>query len=298
MLPHETQQLYPFTSRFFPLDGLKYHYVDEGQGEPILLVHGNPTWSFYYRNLIQALKDRHRMIAPDHIGMGLSSKPGKDDYGFRLIDRVDNLSRFMDHLAINEPITLVVHDWGGMIGLTWARKNLSRIKRLILLNTSGFHLPDKKKLPLSLKICRNTHLGTGMVLGLNSFTHAANRWCSVKGLSLDVKKGYLAPHPTWHERLAVLKFVQDIPLSSADPSFAIVTETQASLRKMQHIPTLVLWGAKDFVFDDDFYSEWREYLPKAEFHYIRDAGHYVLEDNFEFCLEKITAFLAKDLELA
>lgn len=284
-------QEYPFRNRYFQLNGMRYHYVDEGEGEPVVMIHGNPTWSFYYRNLIKVLSKEYRCIAPDHIGMGLSSKPDPEEYGFRLIDRVDDLGTFLDHLQLDQ-VTLVVHDWGGMIGLTWARKNLQRIKRLIILNTAGFHLPQTKKLPASIKLCRDSRLGAAMVLGLNGFTRAANHWCTTKKLPKVVKQAYLIPHKSWQDRTAVLKFVQDIPLHSADPSFFIVTETQTNLRRMQQIPTLILWGGKDFVFDDHFYREWQDYLPHAQFHYFANAGHYILEDAKEECAELIQRFMA------
>src|SRR5262245_42431913 len=104
--------LYPFTGHFLNLNGLRYHYLDEGRGSPIVMLHGNPTWSFYYRNLVIALRDNHRTIVPDHIGCGLSDKPADSQYRYTLSERVSNLERLLEHLDIENDITLVLHDWG------------------------------------------------------------------------------------------------------------------------------------------------------------------------------------------
>lgn len=291
------KELYPFKSQYLDISGLNYHYVDEGhkEADPIVMVHGNPTWSFYYRNLINDLSGSHRTIAPDHIGCGLSDKPDLDTYSFNLIDRVDDLSTFIDSLDLQKKITLVVHDWGGMIGLSWARENLDRIGRLVILNTSGFHLPSRKKMPFTLTLGRNTKIGEKMILGFNAFGRAANHLCvKRKKLSKEVKRHYLAPYPRPEDRHSILRFVQDIPLKPADPSYHIVTQTQKSLKDFSNIPALILWGAKDFVFDETFLDEWREYLPHAQIRNYRTAGHYILEDAYEECLLEIKEFLQKN----
>ena len=141
------RDLYPFVSHFARLGGFRYHYVDEGAGDPVVMVHGNPTWSFYFRSLISGLSGTHRTIAPDHIGCGLSEVPSATDYGYRLLDRVNDLERFIDSLNLDRPITLIVHDWGGAIGLSWAVRHPERIGRLVVLNTAAFHMPAGKRLP-------------------------------------------------------------------------------------------------------------------------------------------------------
>ncbi|MGD9224827.1 MAG: alpha/beta fold hydrolase, partial [Desulfobacteraceae bacterium] len=135
------KQLYPFESHFLNINGMAYHYLDEGRGEPLLMVHGNPTWSFYYRSLVTAFSDRYRVIVPDHIGCGLSDKPGVNEYEYTLKNRVSNLSSLMDYLSLDQPVTLVVHDWGGMIGLSWALDHLNQVGRIIVMNTAGFFPP-------------------------------------------------------------------------------------------------------------------------------------------------------------
>ena len=288
------KDLYPFRNNFAEVNGFPYHYVDEGDkdADPVIMVHGNPTWSFYYRNLIKDLSPRYRTIAPDHVGCGLSGKPGLGQYNFTLVERVDDLDRFIRGLDLQKKITLVVHDWGGMIGLSWARQYADRIGRLVILNTSGFHMPSRKKLPLSLKVGRNTKLGENLILRFNAFGKAANHLC-VKRTKLPkkVQKTYLAPYPNRADRWSILRFVQDIPLTPADPSYHTVTMTQKALKLFKDTPTLILWGAKDFVFDETFLDEWREHMPHARIRNFRDAGHYILEDAYPECLAEIKNFL-------
>ena len=138
------QDLYPFGSHYLNINGHDLHYVDEGKGAPLFMVHGNPTWSFYYRNLITHLSKDFRTIAPDHIGCGFSDKPGADDYDYTLASRIDDLNTLIEHLCPNEKISLILHDWGGMIGLAWALDHLDRIEKIVITNTSGFFLPREK----------------------------------------------------------------------------------------------------------------------------------------------------------
>ena len=156
---------YPFASNYIDLNGLKYHYLDEGSGDPVVMVHGNPSWSFYYRDLAKELRNNYRVIVPDHIGCGLSDKPDDSRYSYTLQQRVDDLDALLEHLDIGDKVTLVVHDWGGMIGMAWASRHPEKIARLVILNTAAFHLPEAKPFPLGLKICRDTGLGTFLVRG-------------------------------------------------------------------------------------------------------------------------------------
>src|SRR5258708_34550520 len=175
-------------TRFLSLKGLRYHYVDEGHGEPVVMVHGNPTWSFYYRDLIKALSGDYRCIAPDDIGCGLSDKPDDARYDYTLSRRADDLEALLDHLGVRENITLVLPDWGGMIGMTYAHRHPERIKRLIVLNTAAFHLPASKRFPWALWLCRTPLAGPLLVRGLNAFCLTAARvGCQRKPLSSEAR---------------------------------------------------------------------------------------------------------------
>jgi haloalkane dehalogenase len=273
--------LYPFKSNWLELDDLRLHYLDEGGGGAIVAVHGNPTWSFYYRDLVRELRDDFRVVVPDHIGCGLSDKPGDDVYEYTLNRRPADFSQLMDELGLDD-INLVVHDWGGMIGCAWAVRNPERIKRLVILNTAAFPLPETKKFPWQLWLVRDTPFGPFMVRGLNAFARGATRTaCTRKKLSKEVRDAYCAPYDGWADRRATLRFVQDIPLAPSDPGYDIVSDTAARLEVFHDRPVLICWGEKDFVFDHHFLAEWQRILPEADVHRFADCGHYILEDASE-----------------
>ena len=284
--------LYPFESKTVMTGGHRLSYVDEGQGPPVVMVHGNPTWSFYFRTLIQDLKKDFRVIAPDHIGCGFSDKPGSRRYGYRLEDRTEDLGTLINTLDIKEKITLIVHDWGGMIGLAWALKNLDRVDKLVITNTAGFLLPKEKRFPLRLGFIKHlTPLGVPGVLGLNLFSRAALYMAPARPLSREVKKGLTAPYNSWKNRIATLKFVQDIPLKESDPSFKLVQWVDDNLHQLKDFSMLFLWGEKDFVFDKAFLKEWQKRFPHVPCHLFSDAGHYLFEDKPMECLTLIRDFL-------
>jgi pimeloyl-ACP methyl ester carboxylesterase len=290
----ECSSLYPFTRHFFDRPAGQLHYLDEGQGDPIVMVHGNPTWSFYFRNLVLALRDSHRCIVPDHIGCGLSDKPPESRYDYSLKSRIDDLEALLDRLGIASNITLILQDWGGMIGMAFAARHPERIKRIIASNTGAFPLPRRKRFPLSLWLGRNTGLGSWLILKKNAFCRLAARWCVKRGkLSPEVRDMLLKPYDTPEHRVAVLKFVQTIPLRSTDQGYDIVSSTAAALSKFHNVPTLLLWGMQDFVFDRHFLSEWQHYFPHAETHTWPDCGHYLFEDAPEEVLACIRGFLMK-----
>jgi len=288
----DLQKLYPFTGHRLDLDGISYHYLDEGAGDPVVMVHGNPSWSFYYRNLVLALRDRYRCIVPDHIGCGLSDKPGDERYDYTLARRVDDLERLIDHLQLDGKLTLVLHDWGGMIGMAYAARHPERIGRLVLLNTAAFHLPKEKKFPLGLKICRDTALGTLLVRGCNAFSVGASMvGCKKHPMTRELQSAYRSPYNSWGNRIATLRFVQDIPLAPGDRNYALVSQVAESLEQFRELPVSIYWGELDFVFDPTFLAEWVKRFPKAQVHRYPDAGHYILEDMKDEVVPLIENFL-------
>lgn len=284
--------LYPFEGKTFRRSGIGLHYLDEGSGAPVVMVHGNPSWSIYFRGLVQGLRGSHRVIVPDHIGMGLSDKPGDDRYRYTLESRVDDLDALLEHLGVRKDVTLVVHDWGGMIGTAWACRRPERVRRMVILNTAAFFPPPSKPLPASLKLSRGP-LGALLVRGCNAFALGAAYFCTTKPMSQELRAAYLYPYSNWGDRRAVHRFVQDIPVSSEDPAYALVKSTQESLGKLKGVPKLLCWGGKDFVFDADFLAEWRRRCPEAEVHEFPEAGHYILEDAGTEVLALIEGFLAR-----
>ena len=277
--PGVTKDLYPFSGKYLELrGGLRLHYLDEGSGEPVVMLHGNPSWSFYYRNLALALKDSRRVIVPDHIGCGLSDKPGDDRYEYTLGNRVEDLETLLESLGVKEKVTLVVHDWGGMIGFAWAARHPERVKKLVVLNTGAFFLPASKPFPLPLLLCR-TPLGALLIRGFNAFARGA-AWvgCKRRRMGPELRRAFTAPYDSWATRIATLRFVEDIPLREGDKAWALVGETQEKLALLADKPMLVCWGLQDFVFDAHFLREWKRRFPKAEVREFPDCGHYILED--------------------
>ena len=153
------RDLYPFRSQYLTLSGWKYHYVDEGSGDPLVMLHGNPTWSFYYRALIAAFSPTHRVIAPDHVGCGLSDKP--QAYSYTLAQHINNLEALLDALEL-ERLTLFLHDWGGPIGMGYALRHPERVKRFVVFNTAAFPV---SRIPLRINVCKLPGFGALAVRG-------------------------------------------------------------------------------------------------------------------------------------
>jgi pimeloyl-ACP methyl ester carboxylesterase len=289
-----SEELYPFEPHWLTLpSGHRMHYVDEGPRDApvVLMLHGNPTWSFYWRRLISALRLSHRVIAPDHIGCGKSDKPGDDTYSYRLAQRVEDIEALVEQLGL-QGITLAVHDWGGMIGMGWAHRHPDLVARLVVLNTAAFPMPSTKRLPASLWLARDTKAGALLVRGFNAFARGATRLAVTRvKLPKEVRDGLCAPYDSWDHRRAVLRFVQDIPLEESDPSFSLVRDVGEHLHQFNDRPVLICWGDRDFVFDDHFLRVWKTALPDAEIHQFPDCGHYVLEDAPEEIEQLVLRFL-------
>lgn len=286
-LPAEFGQEYPFASKFFTIDGLRYHYVDEGSGETLLCVHGNPTWSFAWRNLIRGLSTDYRVIAVDHIGCGLSEKPQQYDY--RLQTHIDNLSRFVEGLDLRK-VTLLAHDWGGAIGTGVAGALTERFSRFVLFNTAAFR---STRIPFRISVCRWPVFGPLGVRGLNLFARAALTMAVRRHerMTPAVRSGYLAPYDSWANRVAIQRFVEDIPLSKGHPSYDALVRVEQGLEKLKAHPKLFIWGERDWCFTTKFLEEFLERFPDAETLRLPDAGHYVFEDAHEVIVPRIRQFL-------
>ncbi len=285
---------YDFHSEFLKLDGNRLHFVDEGaiDSPPVVMVHGNPTWSFYYRKLIAALRVSHRVIVPDHIGMGWSDKPADRQYAYTWSRRVDDLEKLLDHLNLQQNITLVMHDWGGAIAMAFATRFPERVSRLVILNTAAFRMPAGKRFPWQLALCRTPILGPLLVCALNGFCTYALDNCVARGpLPPAVRRAYLAPYDSWNHRRGVLRFVQDIPLSPRSPGYPDLEAMESKLSLLADKPALICWGLRDFIFDEDFLTVWQRHLPQAEVHRFEDAGHYVLEDAADEIVPLVSEFL-------
>jgi haloalkane dehalogenase len=272
--------------------GLRLHYIDEGAGDPLVMLHGNPTWSFCYRHLIAGLRESYRTIVPDHIGCGLSDKPDDSQYEYTLARRVDDLECLLTSLGLDRDLTLVMHDWGGPIGMTYAVRHPERIARLVLCNTAAFHKPAAKSFPMALRIFRDTPLGGWLARDLNLFVRGT-AWIGYKKrrLPASIQRAYLAPYHSRASRIAIHRFVQDIPLRPGDRSYKLISWVQDRLHLLQSVPVLIAWGMKDFVFDGAVLAEWERRFPGALIHRFSQAGHFVLEDESETITELVRSFL-------
>jgi pimeloyl-ACP methyl ester carboxylesterase len=292
--PDWLRALYPFASHHFDRDGLRYHYLDEGPEKassvPVVMVHGNPTWSFYYRELVRALRSSRRCLVPDHIGMGLSDKPSDEHYRYTLASRVSDLGRWLDALGVGE-VDVVAHDWGGMIASAWMVEHPERVRRIVLLNTGAFRNPKGLRIPPTLALARDSAVGSFLVRGLNAFSRGATHLAVERALPRDVRRGYTFPYDSWESRIATLRFVQDIPLSERDPAYAVVAQTEERLGVLGDKPIFLPWGMRDFVFDGAFLDRFVATWPKAEVERYEDAGHYLLEDARDRVVGRIVSFL-------
>jgi haloalkane dehalogenase len=277
---------YPFSPQSIrTADGHKLSFLDEGSGPPVVMLHGNPSWSYLYRNVVTALRAEYRCIVPDHLGCGLSDKP--QDWPYRLENHINNVTRLLDHLRV-ERCVLMAHDWGGAIGMGWAGRCPERVAGLVILNTAAFR---SKKLALRIAICRWPLLGSILVRGLNGFARPATFMAVRKKMQPQIKAGFLFPYNNWANRIAVHRFVQDIPLRPAHPSWNTLVEIEHALPRLRDKPMLICWGGRDFCFNDVFYAEWRHRFPQAASWYFPDAGHYLLEDALPEVLHLLPDFL-------
>lgn len=281
MIPEDLKKEYPFKQNTLEIDNnINLNYVDEGSGDPILMLHGNPTWSFFYRNLIKKYSNTNRVIAPDHIGMGLSSKP--QNYNYSLENHIQNIIKLIEHLSLKN-ITLVVHDWGGAIGYGVATRRPELVKHIITLNTGAF---TSKRIPFTISICKIPVLGEWLVREFNLFAWPATFMAPAKKLPEIVKKGFLLPYDSYSNRIATAHFVKDIPLNETHQSYETLYNIERSLLNLECKITLI-WGLKDFCFTKHFLKRFQYFFPKANTYELKKAGHYLLEDELERVIEII-----------
>ncbi len=276
---------YPFSQNSLVLEsGHTMNYVDEGEGDPIVMVHGNPTWSFYYRQLINEFKAKYRVVVPDHIGCGLSEKPQK--YSYTLENHVKNLNALVKKLDLKN-ITLIVHDWGGAIGMGHAVTDPSNIKKIVILNSAAFL---SQSIPPSINLCKLPVVGEFIVRQFNAFAYPATFMAVEKSLPQEIKEGFLLPYGNYHDRVAVSNFVKDIPMNEDHKTYPVLKGIEESLNNLK-CPKLVIWGGKDFCFHDEFYNRWLEIYPDAQKLYLQEAGHYLLEDAIEDIIPRLNEFI-------
>ena len=282
---------YPFAHGFVATPHGRMHYVEAGQGAPVLCLHGNPTWSFLYREFLRGLAPDYRVIAPDLIGFGLSQKlPDPDAYTIE--GHIEDVSALVEALDLRE-LTLVLQDWGGPIGLGVAARHPERVRALVVMNTIGF-VPDGAdgSPPLALRVLRAPVLGEQLVQGLGLFHRALLPAGIAREERRDprVLRAYRDVQGSWPERAGTLAFPRLIPDHPDHPSMAVLERTGAYLEGFRG-PVLIIWGMKDPAFRPAMLAEWRGRFPDAPVLELPDAGHFVQEDAPERIVPRIKRFL-------
>jgi len=279
---------WPYEPSFFEHDGVKLHYVDEGDGEPIVMLHGNPTWGYLYRKFIPPLSKTHRCVVPDHMGFGRSAKPL--DRPYTLAKHIENLTALVRNLDLRD-ITLVMQDWGRPIGLGYAIEHAERVKRLVILNTWAFLIADGMQLAPLLELFRQPQIGEAMVQGLNLFVEGFLPTGIHHKAKLDsFMPAYRAPFPDWNSRTATLAFPRDIPVGNDHPSAPTMRRIQDNLGRID-VPTTIIWGTKDPAILLLVIEAWKSVYPHAEEHHLDTASHFLQEDEPEQIVELMQAFL-------
>jgi pimeloyl-ACP methyl ester carboxylesterase len=295
MVPPSTQDFtfggtWPFEPRWLETDGVHIHYVDEGprDGEPVVMLHGVPTWSYLYRRFIPALASAgYRAIAYDQLGFGRSDKPlSTEEYS---IERwVHHLDALVFGLGLDR-VTLVMHDWGGPVALRWAVDNAERVKRLVLFNTHTGAV-DEGAPPAPYALLRAPLLGDVLTRGVNAFGLAL---LYASNLDANAKAAYAKPHSNWRSRSVLAKAPRLLPFDEGNPSRAVVDYTVAEIGRLYAKPKLFLWGMKDPVLRPSILRNLRDLLGQADVRELETASHFVHEDEPERSIEYLLTFLER-----
>jgi haloalkane dehalogenase len=277
---------YPFASHYFSCEAGKLHYLDEGQGEPVVFVHGNPIWSFAFRHLVKKLSGTHRCIAPDHLGFGLSDKPA--DWSYLPADHAKNFAGLMEHLQLKD-ITLVVNDWGGPIGLSYALAHPERVKRIVLFNTWLWPVNDDWYYRLFSGFMGGP-VGRMLIERFNFFARSFI-WVVYgnKGaLTPEIHLHYTEPFKTPAQRRPTWIFPREIIASGK-----WLGELWSQVDKIRDKPALILWGEKDIAFRGKELNRWKATLRNYRVHTFEKAGHYPQEEAYQEAGGFMAQFLAE-----
>ncbi len=275
--------LYPHTSNFIQIDGYNMHYIDEGQGEVLVFVHGTPTWSFLYRKMIQQFSATHRCIAVDHLGFGLSDKP--KDYNYTPEQLSKNLACFIDALQLKD-ITLVVHDFGGPIGLPYALQQAENIKQIVLFNTWLWETKSDKNAQQVNKIL-HSRLGNFLYLHTNFSPRVLLKkaFFKRKQLTKEIHQHYHRPFPNKSTRYGLLGIGKSL-VGSSD----WYGQMWNQIDRIRDKPFLIIWGLKDKFIKEEHLKKWENTLPKRQVVRL-NCGHFPQEELPEQVNEALSLFL-------
>lgn len=290
---------WPYEPQWFAHTDGRMHYVDVGPpgGKPVVMVHGNPTWGYLYRNFIGPVTNAgYRAIVPDHLGFGRSDKPDQPEL-YTVRRHAERLDSLLESLDLHDA-TVIGQDWGGPTSLYWATQHPERVRSLFILNTFAHRLQTKAKLPLPVRLFQTKGIGELMVKGLHLFVRGMVFRAGVvhrDRLTPIAKQAYLAPHPTYRGRTPVLQFVRQIPAGPEGDVSDLNAEIELALREhFRSKPVKIMWAMKDIAFTPDMLDDlWLQTFPDAEVIRIEDAGHYVQEDAYERIVPELVEFLGR-----
>lgn len=289
---------FPFEPRWFTTgDGVQIHYVDEGprDGEPIVMLHGNPTWSYLYRRFVSAFADAgYRAVAHDQMGFGRSEKPPRESE-YRIDRQARHFGELMDHLRL-DGITLIFSDFGGPVGLGWAVDHPERIRRLVVFNSYTGWIPPGQKMPGVFKLIRGRTTGPLIVKRLHFYVRGMlfkKGIMHMDRIGPNERAAYFAPHPSAADRAGLLEYARLIPWDDGNPTLELGQHVEDTIDGLLDKDALICWPMKDIAFPDEALQQWRDRFPNAEVHEIPDAGHFVQEDAHERLIPWILDFLRR-----
>ena len=276
------QRVFPFKRNYMRVDSWHIHYVDEGDGEVVMLFHACPQWSFSYRRLIETLSQKYRVIVPDLPGFGLSDKP--EDFDYMLNSYIFLLEEFIQNLALTR-INIVGHGWGGTIAMGYAVLHPNMISSLVMMNSIAF---SHYTIPLRLAVCRMPFIGAFLTVYLKAMESGGNK------LSAEVKRAYKIPLEGKEGKYPLLRFVESIPSVPEAEAVQAILAIEAGLWMFRTKPVRIIWAMKDWLYNKNALHLWHKYIPNAEIHTLADAGRYIQEDAPEELESLITEFLDKN----
>jgi haloalkane dehalogenase len=281
---------FPFKPHFRQINGFQMHYVDEGRGEPIVCVHGEPTWGYLYRRFIPPLAQSHRVVVPDHMGFGKSDTP--QDKPYTLAQHVDNFTKLLLGLDLKD-ITLIFQDWGGPIAFGFATAHPDRVKRLVIMNTGVGVFPAGTKTWISDLEAQG--IAEAVLGDMTSFVPRMLSATLVRGKATEVMiRAYTAPFPDRASCIGAIAFPRDIPVGDNHPSAKTMRAIEQKLNLLKTKPKTVIWGMRDPIFRKGALERWKNIYPGIEYHELADASHFLQEDAPDEIVGIITGFLEKN----
>ena len=273
-------QEYPFRPHYISTGNMRMHYVDEGEGPVVLLLHACPAWSFSFRKLIKTLSAEFRVIAPDMIGYGLSDKP--DDYDYSLDSHVDNLELLVEKLGIGKT-SILMHGWGATIGCSFMMRHPDKVETVIIMNSMAF---TGYRLSWRLLLVRWAPL-----LAERFIVDTDLMFGGIGKLPPLVREGYKMPYKSHRDRIAILRFILEMPCNPDDDSYESVVEIEHGLWNFRDHPVLIIWAGKDWLYPERCLKRWMQFCPNAKLRRIPGAGRYVMEEASGEFIQTVHTFL-------